>query len=443
MMNTQLQTSNAMKLSPEIVSEIFKNFSTTVIIHKPQLFPWFLGQICAGWRAVFLSLSTQFWGYIAIDVSQTKKQFPDSTAYFERALDILNFCLKCSEGCPLSFMFKLSAFYYADEYAYVVDILDALITQSMRWLTAQFYSVPATELRRLHYVKGRIPLLQSFVFMRSEDFWPLGTVEPLPVDERFAGTFEQSPSLKRLQLSDITISKFHWTSIESFQLRSLTDAGKLVAALSQATSLKVLEIGWGDANREPIDIDNAQGMVTLPSLKKLILHTHNIFGALTAPALEHLSVNFQRRKEQIVTIPSFVHRSSCPLKHLSLWYSEPEAAVEVLSHIPGLSSLLFRDNHLGIRRSIKFLDCNTLEGTTLVAPRLKSLEMDIRAELNTLPLTELRAMVASRARNPGVDGLQELLLRTDSTEPSLGDLTILQEQCKQHKVKLTVGRLGA
>ena len=445
-MITQTQTSKVMKLSPEIVGEIFKNFSTTLNIHKPQLFPWFLGQICAEWRNVFLSLSTKFWGYIEIDVSHVRlrRVFPHSVANFERALDILNFCLKCSQGCPLSFTFRMTLFgqYYADEYAYVVDILNAFITQSMRWLKAEFYCLPVTELQRLHFVKGRTPLLRSFVLMHPEDPWGQSDLEPLPVDERFAGTFEQSPNLKHLQLSDMRVSKFHWTSIESFRLGSLTNAGKLVAALSQAVSLKELEIGLGDTYGKPIDIDNAQSMITLPSLKKLALHTHNILGALTTPGLKYLSVNFRGRDGQIKTIPSFVHRSSCSLRHLSLWHSEPAVAVEVLSHIPGLSSLLFRDEKPGIQRSIKFLNCDMPEGASLVAPRLKSLEVETREGLNMSLLMELSAVVASRARNPGVDGLQKLSLKTDSTRP-LDGLTTLQEQCKQDNVKLTVGRLGA
>ena len=434
-MNTQIRTSKAMKLFPEVVSEIFKNFSTTVIIHKPQLFPWFLGQICAGWRNVFFS-STR---YIEIDVSGMK-QFPDSAAGFERTLDILNFCLKCSKECPLSFTFRMSTGYYAGEYAYVIDILNALISQSMRWLTAEFHSLPDVELQRLHCVKGRTPLLQSLVFRHREVWSDCSTIKP--VDERFTGPFKQSPSLQRLQLSDMmTISEFHWSSIESFWLRSLTDAeaGKLVTALSQATSLKVLFIGRGDISRHPIDIDDAQSMVTLPSLKKLTIDGHNILGVLTAPGLEHLFFNFGKRKEQIMTISSFVDRSSCPLKRLSLWYSEPAATVDVLLHIPGLSSLLLRHNHDGIRGSIKFLDCDMPEGASLVVPRLKSLKMEITARLDTSLLMEISAMVTSRARNPGVDGLRELSLRTNSTKPR-GDVTILKKQCKLHNVKLIVSR---
>ena len=432
MMVTQVQTSKAMKLSPEIVSEIFNNFSTTMTIHNPHLYPWFLGQICAGWRNVFLSPSTR---YIEINVSK----FYQRSASFERVLDILNFCLKCSEGCPLSFTFRMGTDYYAGEYAYVVDILNALITQSMRWVTAEFFSLPIIELRRLHCVKGRIPLLRSFVLTHR-------TIKP--PQEVISNVFEQAPTLKRLLLSDINVSKFHWASIESFRLGSLTDAAsrKLVAALSQATSLKELEIGWEDINRRSINVDMEKaGNVTLPSLKRLVLHAHNIFEALTAPGLEHLTVNFQggRNQNQIKTsISSFIHRSSCPLKHLSLWYADTEVTVEVLSGTPGLSSLLLHDNCDGIRRAIKSLNCDIPEGASLIAPRLKSLEMEVPwAEPNTLSM-ELSAMhmVASRARNPGVDGLQELSFRTDSTKP--GDLIILQWQCEQHNVKLTVGELG-
>ena len=422
-----------MKLSPEIVSEIFNNFSTTMTIHNPQLYPWFLGQICAGWRNVFLSPSIR---YIEVDVHKTRRH---SATYFDRALDVLNFCLKCSEGCPLSFTFRMGTDYYAGEYAYVVDILNALITESMRWVTAEFLSLPIIELRRLRCVKGRIPLLRSFALRHR-------TIKP--VQEVITNVFDQAPTLKRLLLSDINVSKFHWASIESFRLGSLTGAasGKLVAALSQATSLKELEIGWEDIHySQSINVDMEDtGKVTLPSLKRLALHAHNIFEALTTPGLEHLAVNFQSGRnlnQNKTSISSFFNRSFCPLKHLSLRHADTEVTVEVLSRTPGLSSLLLHDyREDNIRRAIKFLNCDMPEGASLMVPRLKSLEIEIpRAELNILS-TELSAMVASRARNPGVDGLQELSLRTDSAKPS--ELTILQGQCEQHNVKLTVGRLG-
>ena len=129
---TQIQTSKILNLSTEIITEIFKNFSTPVIIYlrRSMYFPWFLGQICARWRLVFLSMSTHFWGNIAIS-------FFGGTAHpglFKRAWDMLNFCLKNSEECqcPLSFSFGTGGSYYK-KYSYVIDILDALLARSMRW----------------------------------------------------------------------------------------------------------------------------------------------------------------------------------------------------------------------------------------------------------------------------------------------------------------------
>ena len=133
---TQIQTLN---LPSEIISEIFKNFSTPVMpIHQwPKSFPWFLGHICARWRIIFLSMSTHFWGNIKINISKTMKPYPLSVAWFERALDILNFCLKCNEGCPLSFSFNMSALHCTEEYVYVIGILNALLAQSMRWVEVE------------------------------------------------------------------------------------------------------------------------------------------------------------------------------------------------------------------------------------------------------------------------------------------------------------------
>ncbi|KAF8344766.1 hypothetical protein F5887DRAFT_1075180 [Amanita rubescens] len=147
-------------------------------------------------------------------------------------------------------------------------------------------------------------------------------------------------------------------------------------------------------------------------------------------------IDFAGRDQRTLTIPSFIHRSSCQLlKHLSLWYSKPDTAAE-LSRIPDLPSLLFRD-HASIRKSIKLLNCDMPEGAPLLAPWLKSLKIEI---VDTSEhMKELSVMVASRARNPGVDGLDsELSLGTYSVKPG-GDLTTLQEQCEQHNnVKLIV-----
>jgi hypothetical protein len=435
---SQIPTSKALNLPLDIISEIFKNFSTPVAIDwQPKSFPWFLGQICARWRKVFLSMSAHFWGNIEIDVWGAKKPFPDSVASFERALDILNFCLKCNEGCLLSFSFKMGI-HCVQEYAYVTDILDALIAQSMQWSKAEL-GLQVAEFQRLHQVKGHIPRLQSLAVAQVEflHFTPNESIY-----ERFADTFEDSPSLTHLQLylSDIKGWKFDWSSIVVLRLNIWTNADYLVAVLSQSVRVEDLDVDWrndsnSDSDSELIDI--ARSMITLSSLRKLTIHKNvcSVLGVLTAPSLEHLSLCSGGHVEAVT---AFLRRSSCPLGHLELRYClSPAVAAEVLSVIPGLPSLMI-DEYNEDDGLIKLFNCNLPEGALLIGPRLKSLQVDFVEGLKQGGVVELSTMVASRAQNVEVDGLQELTFWADFCQGKV-DLTILQSQCGEHDVKLIVG----
>jgi hypothetical protein len=428
-------------LSSEIICEIFKNFSTPVSIHPGPTseFPWFLGQICARWRIVFLSMSTHFWGDIKINVCKATKPFPLSVAYFERALDILNFCLKCNEGCPLSFSFWMGA-HYTEEYLYAIDILDALLAQSTRWVKVDL-CIQAAEVAGLHCIKGRTPLLQSlrFALMELEDWDDLS----MPIDReyaRFVDAFEDSPRLTHLELymSNIKGWKCDWSSMVVLRLKSLSTADGLVAALSQSMRLEELEVTWpngyADSISEPIDI--ALSIITLLSLKTMTI-PWNVLGVLTAPGLEHLSIEFSNRDEHVGIVTAFLRRSACPLGHLVLKFASPAVAVEVLSVIPGLPSLEIRHYH-NVDGIIKVFNCNLPEGALLIGPRLKSLQIHLQGDLKQGEVAELSAMVASRGRNVKVDVLQELTLWADYSWMTI-DLAVLQSQCEEQGVKLTVG----
>ncbi|KAF8729427.1 hypothetical protein AX14_006114 [Amanita brunnescens Koide BX004] len=426
---TQIQTSNASNLPLDVISEIFKNYSTPLAIDlQPNSFPWFLGHICARWRKVFLSMSTHFWGNIAITFTRVKKPFQNSAAFFERAMDKLNFCLKCNEGCPLSVSFKMGS-HYIQEYAYVIDILDLLIAQSMRWFKAVLY-IHVPELQRLHQIKGRTPLLQSLDIAQVELLERNSNVGS--VYERFADTFEDCPSLTRLQLVmfDIKKWKFNWSSIVVLQLNLSTTLDQLVAILSQSVHLEELQVDWRkESDSELIDV--ARSMITLPSLKKLTV-SDNVFGVLTTPGLEYLSIAF-RWNNHDGTATAFLRRSSCPLGHLVLREPSRANAVEVLSAIPGLSVLeIYQYN--GVEELIKLLNCHLPGG--LLMCQLKSLQLHIGGQLTPKDVVELSTMVASRARSVEVDGLQELVLW--GKHGCKVDLTILQSQCEEEDVKLTV-----
>ena len=116
--------------------------------------------------------------------------------------------------------------------------------------------------------------------------------------------------------------------------------------------------------------------------------------------------------------------------------ARPAVAVQILSVIPGLRSLEIhgKSNIDGI---IKLLDCNLSEGAVLV-PRLTSLQFPHMGSLTQELVVKLSMMIASRAQNVEVDGLQELTLRAAYSATKI-DLTILQSQCEEQDVELTVG----
>ena len=184
---------------------------------------------------------------------------------------------------------------YTGEYPYVIDILDALLAQSTRWVDVVF-GIRAAEVARLHCIKGRIPLLQSLVFAQAEleDY-------SMPIDPgfaRFVDAFEDSPSLTHLELhvSNIKGWKCDWSSVVVLRLLTLSTADGLVAALSQSMRLEELEVATNSVS-EPIDIP--QRMITLPSLRTLKLpwNVFDVLGVLTAPGLKCLSIKFTNRDE--------------------------------------------------------------------------------------------------------------------------------------------------
>ena len=153
---------------------------------------------------------------------------------------------------------------------YVIDILGALLAQSTRWVKVKL-RIPAAEGPRLHYIKGRMPLLQSLVFAQREIKDGEGLSMPIdPGFARFVDAFEDSPSLTHLELhmSNIKGWKCDWSSIVVLRLKSLSTTDGLIAALSQSMRLEELEVTWAATNSVSKPIDMVSSMITLSSLKK-------------------------------------------------------------------------------------------------------------------------------------------------------------------------------
>jgi len=373
-----------------------------------------------------------FWGDLVIGLSPIKNsfQFPSSVTYYERALDILKICMDYSAGHPLSIYLFMDSSYYAEEHIFVVDILDALIGQSMRWQKVHFH-LQEVELQRLHRVKGHLPLLQSITLTRIYDPYYAGKL----VNERFADSFSDSPSLTHLHVSAITTWKFDWSLILVPKLlEPLMDEENLLSILPQATRLEELELGGANDYSRPIH-ERIRSVVTLPSLKKLVFHGLYMMGVLAAPNLVHLSLvsygSSYGDGPAKALIVSFIRRSSCPtVEHLQLWGLRPGIVAEVLPLFPSLIRLQVHS------RDLKGLIASLNWNETPRVPRLKSLEISSPDYLHRESVAGLSAIVASRARNPEV-GLQELVVSTHGS-PFDVDLMVLQQKCDEQGVKLTV-----
>ena len=202
--------------------------------------------------------------------------------------------------------------------------------------------VNATEVRRLHCIKGRTPLLKSLTVANSGS-WEWENLFT-PTDPEFIDAFEDSPSLMDLNLyMPIKGWKFHWSSIVVLWL-GLENTENLAVALSQSTRLERLEVEWRGVSTDldSVPIDAAQSMITLSSLKKMRLpwNVLNMLEVLTAPRLEHLFVRFGHSNlhDAAGIVAAFLRRSSCPLGRLELDAASPAAITEILSVVPGLPS---------------------------------------------------------------------------------------------------------
>jgi len=219
--------------------------------------------------------------------------------------------------------------------------------------------------------------------------------------------------------------------------------GNIFTILPQATHLEELYLGkiYKSENYEGV-----WNMITLPSLKKLTILDKTMLWALTAPALEYLSLNitdpFGDGPVEITieaTIAAFFRRSPFPLEFLELWNVTPVVIGEV---VPLLPTTLIRLELFEYEAEllVELLNCDPLQSTSPIAPRLKSLGISCLKMLHQELITELIAMVDSRARNSKVDGLQDLVVCPEHDRVEV-DLAALQTKCQEHKVNLTIANV--
>ncbi|KAM6488877.1 hypothetical protein JOM56_015676 [Amanita muscaria] len=184
----------------EILNEIFKHLIPDILlVHDPRKFPWYVGQICASWRAHFTS-TPWIWRKFIVFVYQTPERDLDNAARLVRL------CIQRSMNQPLSF-----SFLYTHKSSpqkgrqYINQMLSDLIAESQRWevvdVEADFLSLEAFCLPNL---SNHFPLLRSMALQTNGDrsSWD---------KPKFRDLFLRAHSLTRVELDRLPGYDFNWS----------------------------------------------------------------------------------------------------------------------------------------------------------------------------------------------------------------------------------------
>ncbi|KAJ7257080.1 hypothetical protein C8J57DRAFT_555544 [Mycena rebaudengoi] len=291
------ESRSILTIPTEIMSQIFIAFLPAYPERPPVtglLSPALLGQICRNWREIAFDTP---WLWRAIEIYLHKGSSVDTQ------LNVLTTWLSRSKNCSLSVSFE------TDPSLEHPPFTAAFLSHSTRWEHIPLI-IPYGDLL---WIEGSFPLLRHLTLGTIDDYVAGG--EPV------ATLFRDAPQLKSVVLGVFFYPPqvvLPWSQLTSITAERIDPA---VAAdiLRQATALL-------DFSCTVWDDDIVPGAVPpLIHLQSLILRDDNngpypqklLLDALTAPALEHLTISERELgHESISTIAAFLSRSHCSLQSL-------------------------------------------------------------------------------------------------------------------------------
>ncbi|KAM6492786.1 hypothetical protein JOM56_012510 [Amanita muscaria] len=312
----------AQNLTMDIVREIFKYFSTPLVIRIPdsnhkdrEPFPWYLGQICSLWRITFFSMYSEFWSTITINAH---RRYPHST--WEEIVSVAKVFIECTEGRPFSFS--------VDAKHPCPPILDLFIAESTRWKAVSLCLDDDDEnIPLLLSIKNRIPQLRSLAVTIE-----LGMPRDLPL------IFEDVPALRHLSLIHLGNWRMDWSLLTELELSREFNVGRLLRVLSQTTNLE--RLGFNKLTINPKELsEKSFNPVTLPRLRTLEIPGLAILRFLTTPSLQGLYIYDSRQDSVSKACDSFFARSSCRLQRFGAIRFWENQLAKILSYMPDLKVL--------------------------------------------------------------------------------------------------------
>ncbi|KAF8330536.1 hypothetical protein F5887DRAFT_1287176 [Amanita rubescens] len=439
----------------EIIREILSHLSSPLRLLEPHEFPWYLGQICSKWRAIFLSMQAYFWNEIEMERPEDREtplqwiysmndpkpelprnRRPDSS----RTMTILAFFLDVARGAPFSFtLYKEDSYYSDQEVSCVQLVLPKLMDYSMQWENVSM-RLRLPEFLLLRSVKSRLPLLQSLELVipyRHEMEEDNHEVTLLP---QMGDIFEDAPLLQHIELLCLEDAawKFNWASLTSLHLRYSDSPQTIITTLQQTINLEALDIESTNFDPDPTHV-NAK-TIKLPYLEYLSIEGVFLLTILETPALKELEIAFDAGgSNDARTAINFFLRSNCELSVLSLENLELWAHKQVLLHTPDLEELTLSHDEFLVE-VVKWLAGSTTDAAQareLPLQSLNSLSLCSYSNINNSHLQAVQEMIKSRHStvDASIKRLQELDIETDGAwVGSSRVLESLESLCEEEEI---------
>ncbi|KAF8344930.1 hypothetical protein F5887DRAFT_235977 [Amanita rubescens] len=424
---------------PEIVREIYGCIYAPMRLHKLSDFPWYLGQICASWRSIFHSMTSNFWNRLDVDLSVM-----DEDRYSKRVwrhhrdvmLLVLRYFLDRTRGRPFSFQFKTRQYYLPEQDEWIVGLFKLLVAESIRWQEVNIRVTPFL-LPILYKAKHNMPLLSSA---------QLVNVSHCANPQYIHDLFEDVPNLTYLELAPFSDWRANWASLSVLKLTyGYRYNHRLSSVLGQAKRLEKLAL-YGRPEDMLYPIGTAS-LINFPNLKVLSIVGVALLPLLQTPSLEELYIrvlnviglNWSQNQ-----VTSFLTRSSCQLKCLGVAECSADFLADVLRYTPDLPHLKL-DNDKDMVKYFKQLAL--YHSSAPLACHLRSL-MVIDRGFSFMEIMELSVLLASRTEmveaNSGVapvEKLQKLMIMTSSQVVQYNKRSAVQtlrQQCAEYGVEFTV-----
>ncbi|KAF8329645.1 hypothetical protein F5887DRAFT_1003976 [Amanita rubescens] len=228
----------------------------------PKYFPWYLGHICRSWRSVFIS-SPRFWDRFIIDASVA------AAFKAERALTLVELCIKRTKDQPFSFRFN-ELIFDLKVTSYMCQAMKTLVAHADRWSAASVK------------IKG-FGGVEELLLKAKHRFRQLHTlyISIFPGISHHLDLFEDAPNLTRVYTTDHY--RLRWSSLTVLHISSHTFV-KLYEQFDKMTCLQELVIRGTPLQRERV----LQTPVEIPSLKILYVKHYYPLSFIRAPSLETL-----------------------------------------------------------------------------------------------------------------------------------------------------------